>query len=75
MIQKRNRLDLTMVGEVVVHDGFGVTFGVVGEHSLEVMLRHAGPADEVLAGIDREVAEDHTERFESVFVVLMPWFR
>ena len=75
MIQKRNRLDLHVVGEVVGHDGGGVTFGVVGEHSLEVMLRHAGPADEVLAGIDREVAEDHTERFESVFVVLMPWFR
>ena len=45
MIQKRNRLDLHVVGEVVVHDGFGVAFLVLitdlGEFGLEDLIGHS----------------------------------
>lgn len=61
--QKRNKLDLTVVGEVVGHDGGGVGFGEAvftdpGEFGLEVLIGHgAGVLEfaQALVGEDMQV--------------------
>ena len=65
-----------MAGHFVKHDFVGRTGinGVVGEHGLEVGFGHAGPADEVLAGIDGEVCEEFFEGFEPVVIMTMSRF-
>ena len=45
MIQKRNRLDLAVVFEVVVHDGFGVFLSLGSEVLVQDMEREFGRVD------------------------------
>ena len=69
-------LDFHVMGHFVLHDLVGRTGinGVVGEHGLEVGFGHAGPADEVLAGIDGEVCEEFFDGFEPVVIMTMSRF-
>ena len=65
-------LDLHVVGHVpfVLVEG-GVTV-VLGKHGGEGDFGHAGKADEVPTGEDRDVRDERLEGFESAIVMMMP---
>ena len=67
----RGQLNLHVMGHFVLHLVVGIDAGVLGEHGGEGDFGHAGKADEVPTGEDRDVRDERLKGFESAIVMMM----